>query len=95
MADDADEWRATHGGSIEGYSGGGDKGDYKAPAKTFTDPRTVQSAGAGAAGPQRKDFPDGLQGDADYSKSLRRYRSTVANGQRMAMSKDSSSAGIP
>lgn len=96
MADD--EGKGIFEGDTDAYQaaqrGEAGKPGYKAPPKTFADPKTIQSAGAGAAGPQRKDYPAGLVGDAGYTKALAAYRRTVAKGQAMAISKDSGS-GTP
>ena len=57
----------------------------KAKPSTYVDPKTSPAPSQGAGSPDRKDFPDGLPGDAAYAKAVRRYQTLKATAQTQVL----------
>jgi hypothetical protein len=92
------EWKATHGGSLVGYAGGGGDSDS---SKTSTGASTDVASRLGALGvkasfgsdaPKREDYK-GADGMTQYSKDLRAFLRKKA--QNTSLSNDAAGGTSP
>jgi hypothetical protein len=72
---DAEEYKKTHGGSLDGYAGGEAQGsDASIATMAKYSPLGQNKIGGGAGRPKREDFPEGLDGMAQFSRAVRSWQ---------------------